>query len=124
MAIPTVEADLFSYLSARGDTPSLVSLPDDLRDSVERYLHNYDIVALRQLTTQRSRSHFTRVVDYNSGQSFLLIAPHRGAVPYVVNLTGWLGGRQRIMVVDALTRERVQDFVDSRARWLEVRGAP
>jgi len=124
VGIPTVEADLYSYLSGRDDKPSFASLPDELRNSVEQYLRNYDIVSLRQITRQWHLSHLTRVIDHDSGQSFLLIAARLGAVPHVVNLTGWLGDAQRVVLIDGLTPELVQEFVESKSRWLEVRGAP
>jgi hypothetical protein len=83
-----------------------------------------DVIALHTLLRRGGAFRFERVVDADSQQAFLLIQGPGGRPPLVANLVPVGAGEAAVVRAEALTRERVREFIDARATWLEIGSAP
>jgi hypothetical protein len=125
--IPTVEEDLYEHLAAVPGTNvpgAPTDLPPELRQLVERYAVTQNVVALHTLLRRGGAFRFERVVDAGSQQAFLVIHGPAGRLPLVANLVPVGADAAASVRAEALTREAVREFLDSRATWLELGRAP
>ncbi len=85
------------------------------RVQINHYLMNGNIVSLSQFLASNSDLVARRLVDKNTKQAFLLLTYAEQFVA-MINLDTY--NEQSGYAEAGLTRQRVRDFVDSRARWL------
>jgi hypothetical protein len=121
LGIPSFEADLYSHLAATPAQHDSPVLPDELRRLVGRYVANRDVLALHALRQQWRQFRFERLLDPNSGQTFLLISGARNRFPVVVNLGADGAEATTSVVSESLDAQRIEHFIASRAGWLEFR---
>ena len=123
--IPTVERSLFDHLVGLGKRTGAASVPADVRELIERYSATQDVVALHAAVSRgRDRGlRFERLIDPDSQRSFLLIHD-RGSFPLVANIGVRPVFPAGVMREPLLDRERVAEFIRTRAVWLEIGGGP
>jgi hypothetical protein len=137
LGIPTVEADLYEHLAAAvgrvsdpsgkkdgSETRPSTEVPAGLRQLVERYVLTQDVIALHSVLRHGGACRFERVVDADSQQAFLVIRGPGDLPLLVANLVPVGAEAAAVVRAEALTRERVREFIDTRATWLEVGGSP
>jgi hypothetical protein len=119
MKIVTVEDDLTHYLRQYYEPMPPERVLRALEETVTRYLKTHNIVILYDLLARWPQMSYTRLIDMNSKQSFLLIADHGHHLLLAVNLfpremaqTVTIKGRQ-------VRRETIADFVASGAARLK-----
>lgn len=121
VGIPSFEADLYRHLAARPAQHDSPVLPDELRRLIGQYVSYRDVLALHALHQHWRQFHFERLLDQNSGQTFLLISGARNQFPVVVNLRTETADATENMVSESLDAKRIEHFIAARARWLEFR---
>jgi len=121
VGIPSFEADLYRHLAARPAQQDSPILPDELRRLVGRYVSSHDVLALHALRQQWRQFRFERLLDQNSGQTFLLISATRNQLPVVVNLSTETIESTESIVNESLDAKRIEHFIASRTGWLEFR---
>lgn len=118
LGIPTTEKDFHGYLLAAGRGRS-TPLPTGLRSRLMSYLTNQDIVLLHAIKSAWPGHRFSRTIDINSKQAFLLVAAPDGRIAAVANLNP----RRPLQTLDlsgtTLTGESAASFIDSRTALLE-----
>jgi hypothetical protein len=119
LGIPSVVTDLSSYLASLGTQAPSATVPDRLRGLIERYMRNHDTIALRVLRHDWPQFRFERLLDQNSGQTFLIISASRTQLPVVVNLTAPAQSGKTTVSSAGIDQERIDYFMNSRAGWLE-----
>lgn len=108
--------DRLSRKSAtRGYPPEF---PSVLKNRLNTYVKNFDIIRLMTTTQQFPEWKFECVLDDASGQTFLIIINPQQQLVAVANLTGFIG--TETFIVDAANRELVRQYINSRKLWLEV----
>ena len=117
--IPTVRQDVFQIVSSKTTTSQSPSIADDLFEDVNRYLRSDNIIALKYLIDRYPSTRFTRAVDIDSLQAFLLIETPSNVSPIIVNLTPRPDHVESIYEMEAINRESWNDFIISRFAWLE-----
>lgn len=116
--IASVETDLDTHLTRLGTQAPSPVVPDGLRALLARYINHRDIIALHALRPEWPQYRFERLVDQNSGQTFLLISTARLHLPAVVNLAARARTVSDTVVSHGIDHERISHFVSSRAGWL------
>ena len=96
-------------------------MPDGLRTLIARYVKHRDMIALHALHHEWSQFRFARLLDQNSGQTFLLVSTSRSQLPAVANLTTYESASEAIVVSDGVDQDRIDHFISSRAGWLEFK---
>jgi hypothetical protein len=120
-AIPTVRGDLYDVLATLPAVSATSEPSTQLREAVEQYLLTQDVVRLVDLRQRYADYEFQHVIDRRSEQSFLLISKEPTRLPWVVNVTGFLGDANRTVVGDELSDAIVSRFVDDQAAWMWIR---
>lgn len=121
LGVETLESSLFQELHER-DIRDNRHIPDELRDTLAYYLATQDIITLQRLVMGwQFDFRFLRLVDRDSRQSFLLLSDHQDRVLLAVNLSPRQFKKHHHVWVGRLTVAQVDDFIDNRAAWLEVR---
>ena len=121
--IPTVEADLFDYLTKHGAAIQAKALPKDLRALAETYVETHDIVALWRLAEYAKGFRLTRIIDLNTKLSFLVFSADERHLPMVVNLSPRSEPRAVFLPENGkFDRALVKRYVNSGIAWLEAAG--
>lgn len=119
MGIPSVVTDLYSYLASLGAQAPSSSVPEGLRELLDRYMRNRDTIALRVLRQNWPQFRFERLLDQNSGQTFLIVSASRMQLPVVANLTASAKSGKTTVISVGLDQKRIDYFMNSRLGWLE-----
>ena len=116
--IPNVDGDLYVEVGAADQWTASELMPKALRDELELYLVNYDIILLYRIRVQWPEYQFKRIVDANSRQAFLSVSDRSAKVISVMNL---LPRSQRLVAISETENlnSRLAEFIESRATWLE-----
>jgi hypothetical protein len=121
LGIPTSEQDLYSAVSSAGPGVSR-PLPAELRSRLLTYLSGQDVVVLHSIKGGWPGYRFSRVIDINTKQAFMLVSAPDGRLSAVANLNP-RRPLQTITVSGAvLERDEVASFVDTRTALLESGG--
>jgi hypothetical protein len=121
MGIPSVVTDLYTHLTSLGTQAPSPTIPDGLRALLDRYINHRDTIALHALRHEWPVFHFERLLDQNSGQTFLLISTSPAQLPVVANLAARAKTGSNTVVSYGIDHEQISHFVSSRAEWLEFR---
>lgn len=120
--IETVTEDLYNYLvsapipSSPPPSSDLSQLEKDLAD----YVYSQDIIALDSLLVSWPNLKFTRVIDVNSKQAFLVALDGNNAPLLVANLKP-LHSKGSYYLHPRINREEVSRYIDSRSLWLRLK---
>jgi len=129
LEIPSIVNDLHSHLTSLGTQSPSPAVPDGLRTLIARYATHRDTIALHALRQEWPQFRFARLLDQNSGQTFLLVSTSRSQLPAVANLTAHETTSAATVVSNDVDQDRIDHFISSRAWWLEFKpvkkeGAP
>ena len=117
--IPTLQADLTSYIAEQSAGADVMSVPEALQDHLQLYIHSQDIIHLRQLIRDWPSYRFERLLDVHSQQAYVLVYRNPSELALIANLS------PKTPETTVRTAPRRQDgtdirqFVDTRARWLQ-----
>jgi gamma-polyglutamate biosynthesis protein CapC len=123
LGIPSESIDLYRYANRNRGTPSPTPLPEALKQQVNRYIDQQDIVLLHQLAARWKHHRFSRVVDINSRNAFLSIKTKDGSLIALANLvprqkrtiTATFGeSGSQTQALQSLLRE----YIDSHSAWM------
>jgi hypothetical protein len=119
LGMPTREQDLASFVGGKNPLITDLPLPESLRDAVQSYQHNEDVVTLARLLKEWPDHHWQRIIDRDSRQSFLVLLDPRERLQLIANLNP--RQPERVIRFDPHVSEFVQvrHFVESRAALLE-----
>ncbi len=120
--IPTVMASIEEHLTALANETELQPYDGPFQTIVSSYLISRNVIELRRLQQLWSEAVWTRVVDVESEQSYL-IGQSDGQL-LVVYLAELAYDGSRPMPCQHLNSSTIHDFVDSRATWLERSADP
>jgi hypothetical protein len=123
LGIPTVESDLYRYIAATQRQEESVSRLAALRTQIQQYVETHDVIRLRQLQLRWPDARFARLLDPDSRQAFLLVSTPSGTLFLVANLSLREPQRSVRVPTDAVERDAVLRFIESRASWLEFGAA-
>jgi hypothetical protein len=124
LKIPTVEKRLYDHLEALGPRGGLVVVDEKIRALIERYADTQDLVALHTACSLGKAFRFERVIDSDSQQSFLLIHGSDKQFPLVANVGIRPAAAALLIKSRSVDRERIAEYVRTRATWLEIGGEP
>jgi hypothetical protein len=92
---------------------------------VDQFVRTRDIVCLRKVQREFEQFRLTRLVDRASRQAFLLIdQPGTALLPAVASLSTPTQQESGSVVSGQLQPDRVEQFINSRAAWLEIEDKP
>jgi len=119
LGIPSIVTDLHSHLTSLATQSPSPAVPDGLRTLIARYVKYRDTLALQVLPQEWPQFRFARLLEQNSGQTFLLVSTSRSQLPAVANLTALESTSAATVVSDGVHQDRIDHFISSRAGWLE-----
>jgi hypothetical protein len=122
VGIPTVEGDLFDYLAQKASAHGSPDVPAALRGLLEDYLRSQDVIALYRLVVRGKAFRFERLLDPGTQQAYLLFYGPKSQMPLVASLAPRATAGPTVVTSAGVSRERVREFVATRATWLEVKG--
>jgi hypothetical protein len=117
VGIETDESDFNGLLGAAGRRCSR-SVPMELRRRLMQYLTNQDVVLLYALKKDWPGYGFSRVIDSNSRQAFLIVSNPDGKMNAIVNLNPRRPLQTVTMCPEDLSPTTAASFVDSRSALL------
>lgn len=119
--IATEEHDLYERISGLTEEAGLGGrIPDALRTAMDAYVQSQDVVALFAMRQAWPTYRFTRCIDINSKQSFLIFQEESGKLCAVANMApGRSGALDVPLSPGPISRESVAQFIDGRVAWLE-----
>ncbi len=124
LGVETTEHDLGDFVVRTGPVHPSETIPAGLRDAIQRYQSNADIVTLARIRSQWPGYRLERVIDRDSRQSFLALFDARERLQLVANLNP----RRRETVVrvrpQKLDLASVRRFVETRSALLEFGNLP
>jgi hypothetical protein len=122
VGIPTVEQELYRYLASLSAQPATSGPDNELVSTVRAYRDNGDILHLHRLVQVWPSYRLVRLVDVATDQSFLLIQPEQGSLPWIFNI----GGSQAndVLSLRELDAPSVRRFARARQFCLTVRNMP
>ncbi|KTD21684.1 poly-gamma-glutamate biosynthesis protein PgsC/CapC [Legionella londiniensis] len=117
--IDTVEKDLYTYLHKlkRGSNKRI---PEKLKRKLMEFLKIQDMLLLQQLQHHWPDYQFQRVIDLSTQQSFLLIFDKGYHLLAVMNLAATNKERTIFINTEQLPQNKIKEFIESRAAWLEI----
>ena len=116
LAIPTETVDLVTALGDLSIAPT--DGREALRELLEHYLRTRDIVALTRALNRLPAGGLRRLVDPETGQSYLLATDGAGRVRMVLHLQANTRGPLSEMRPAKLTAEAVREYRAARTTWL------
>lgn len=118
LGISTTENDLHGILSSVGRNGSS-KLPTELRNMLLSYLRSQDVVVLHALKNSWPTYRFSRVIDINTKQTFLIVAATDGRPAGILNLNPRRPMQTLVLPVKDLSRKALASYIDSRTALLE-----
>ena len=112
------EANLLEYIQTTGISSSDL-LPNELIDSINKYIQNADIVQLSNILQSRPYE-FTRIVDHNSHNAFLIVT-QSGKILGITKLHRTKDVTTAYYRQSDLTQQKIMDFIDSDQQWILFR---
>ena len=106
---------LQQYLNGRNEQP----VPDAFEILVSKYLNEKDVTVLKTLKDRFSSFQIKRIIDANTGQTFLFVLPPEKGLPFLVNLNPRF---DEIVTLPAsgVNYLSVQSFIDSHKARLRI----
>ncbi|MDH3600030.1 MAG: poly-gamma-glutamate biosynthesis protein PgsC/CapC, partial [Candidatus Tectomicrobia bacterium] len=117
--IPTLEADLSSYIAEQSAGAEATPLPDALQEHLMRYIRSQDIIYLRQLIRDWPSYQFERLLDMHSQQAYVLVYRNYTELALIANLSPKTPDTTVRTVPGRQDGTDIRQFVDTHARWLE-----
>lgn len=111
-----------------GDFPAIIGslrsgrqsrLSPELRTRLLTYLANQDVVVLSSIKGAWPGYRFSRIIDINTKQAFLLVLTPDGRLSAVANLNPRRPLQTRMLPEGGARREEIASFIDSRTALLE-----
>lgn len=118
LGLPLISAEVRAYLKSRR-WGAAHALPRGLRQAIRRYVESQDIVALQRLVHAWPDYVFSRLLDINTRQAFLVVA-HGDRVPLLVNLVPRSFQPEFLAVRKRQPDEVLRRFIATRAAWLRL----
>ena len=118
LGIPTVEEDLNRYIGSADPSTGSDLVDQKLQRAVETYVQTADIVALNRITAGWPHLQYSRLIDTQSGQSYLCLRSQAGETLMLANLFPKNLKSTARLEQPGDIRERLADYADSRAAWL------
>lgn len=84
--IPTLEYDLHEYLAQHNTFADYNQLPNDFKETLNRYIDTYDIVTLQRLRSQWPNYRLARLIDVDTRQAFLVVKDTSAEIHLIANL--------------------------------------
>ena len=118
LGITTKEADLTALLgSSRSGRQN--RLAPELRSRLLAYLAGQDVVVLSSMKGAWPGYRFSRIIDINTKQAFLLVSTPDGRLAAVANLNPRRPLQTRMLTDGGARREGIASFIDARTALLE-----
>lgn len=118
LGIPTNERDFHGFLSSAGRNSSR-PLPAELHGRIISYLNSQDVVVLHAIKGAWPGYRFSRIIDINTKQAFLLIAAPDGRISAIANLNPRRPLQTLAIPPDGLSGDSAASFIDARTALLE-----
>lgn len=120
--IPSEYTSIQETLTSLAQTNPLQPFDGAFQPMVSNYLTSRNIIELRRLQRLWKEATWTRIVDRESQQSYLIGRSQTQLL--VVHLAELAHGSPGPIQSDQLDQSTIHQFVDSRATWIERRAAP
>ena len=117
--IPTVTTSVVKHLTALLKDRQFQPYDVPIQPVASRYLASRDVIDLRHLQKMWREAAWTRVLDIDSGQTYLV--GHDGVRLLVVSLAELPIAGPQIMECDQISPETIREFLDRRASWWQPR---
>lgn len=117
--IPSQKADLYEYIASQKIIYQTV--PSDFIQALNNYQQYQDIIILQTLLKTWSNFEYKRIIDADTGQSFLFVYTKNRELILVANLLP-LQKEQNLKIRLPITRGNIHKFVDGRYSILEFEG--
>jgi hypothetical protein len=114
--IGTTQMDVADFISTHPDH-SDTAIPQKIIKTIQEYINNQDILDLAQIGQIRPTDHFSRYIDVNTKQAYLVLYDKRSQPLLLANLSP----RNESMYSVAhtkITRAFARKFVNNRDAWL------
>jgi len=118
--IPTIQADLFETIHNDKQCLTESRLPSELVSTIADYMETGDVVSLNRLLIQFGGYRYERLIDISSKQSFILVSSKEGCLVAVANLLPLNTSTGLDVNAGTVTRDVVEEFVNSRSAWLRL----
>lgn len=116
--ISTITADLSDYIQEKQPGFAAQALPVELKNSLQAYTREQDIMYLVQIGAWKKQYPMTRLLDVNTQQTFLLIGNSEDKLIAIANLHP---RTETVMTVNAINLTKtLPDFIYTRAQLLEI----
>jgi hypothetical protein len=122
VGIPTVEESLYDYLARKPSAEASPDLSAKLRGLVQEYLRSQDVIVLHRLVARAKGFRFERLLDPGTQQAFLLLYGPKSGMPLIADLAPRSVENPSVVRSEGVDRARVEQFMQTRATWLEVTG--